>query len=524
MSITDRLLGSTDSDDESESSSDSDQDQTEEQLARTPGSELEPKGERRQSDSGGFFTSYVGSLLDGSRTSTTGIGTDVSVAPEQLTDRYETYVKTKPLVKAPLSIFSDAVVEPGWTVSAEIDGETDEDMEEALELWGENCAIHSHEAGKDIITLVEQIPEKRRGKGTMFLEKVGTRGDADSLGGVMLLDPSTIKIYSRENQPILIQPDDDVDPDHPTTEDGRAAAFTQYEDDDLYPDTDPIAFAADDLVKIVHDPDEGDAWGTPLWVAIQEHIDGLYQKLRDRNASIRINGHPWRIISNENWSYEQASRFLRKHFEGDDISTWADAKSEKEKSFAGRLDAVPHEIDVQEHTGDVPDIEDAIMDDIQAIFSVQPVSRFKIAYESDINQFVVEPQDDKDERNVIRERNRIREAIEPIFKEKADELAGGEYEGEVTWKLEQPTDENPLERESFDSDDFSDVARPFIDAGAPQEVVYWLAGVDPEEFDYTAEVGGLDEADEDVQEAARAMGIGEGEELDEDEAEDEELE
>lgn len=480
MSLREQLFGTTESDIDSDSTGE--QSEKEQLAPDTEGSDLDPTGERR---TGGFVSSYINSVLgrdETSRNYSIGSGVDVSVAPEKLNERYNEYVKTKPLVRAPLSIFSDAVVEPGWTVKSEIDGRKDEDMTEALKMWGKNCAIHAQQPGQDILKLVEQIPEKRRGKGTLFIEKVGTRDDSNSLGGLMMLDPSSIKIYSRENQPILVQPDDDVDRDHPITDDGRAAAYTQYEDNSRYPDSDTIAFASDELIKITYEPDEGDAWGTPLWVQIREHIDALYQKLRDRNSSIRINGHPWRIISNENWTYEEASRFLKKHFEGE-ISTWNNAESEKKESFAGRMDAIPHEIDVQEHTGDVPEIDNAIMDDIQAIFSVMPVSRFKISYEEGINQFVVEPQEKKDRRNVVRERRRIREIIEPVFEEKADELAGGEYDGKVTWKLEQPDDENPLDRESFDADDFATLVEAMEPYGAPADFAFWAAGVDPSEFD-----------------------------------------
>lgn len=516
MSLADRLFDRS-SDDQGAGAGDEAETGTEEQLSPYDGGNLAPKGEHRSDSSGGFFTSYVADVFgSGSGTSSgrrsAGVDVEVSVAPEKLNDRYDEYVKTKPLVKSPLSVFSDAVTEPGWTVTAEVDGETDDDMEDALDMWGKNCVIHAQEPGNDILTLVEQIPEKRRGKGTMYVEKVATADGTSDLGALMLLDPASIKVYSRENQPLLIQPDDDVPADHPTTDDGRAAAYTQYEDEDLYPDSDTIAFAADDLVKITYEPDEGSAWGTPLWVTIQEHVDGLYRKLRDRNASIRINGHPWRVVSNESWSYDDASRFLKKHFKGDDISTWFDDEAEKKRSFAGRLDAVPHHLDIQEHTGEVPDISDAIMDDIQAIFSVMPVSRFKLAYEESINQFVVQPQDEKDQRLVDKEQGVIRQHIEPLFEEKADELAGGEYDGEITWKLEQPADENPLVREGFDSDDFAQTAKAFTDADAPPEVIYWLAGIDREEFEYVGErhVAGedmIDETDEAMQEAGRAMGL-----------------
>ena len=509
MSLSERLFGTPASASDDSDPADADADAgEEEQLAATQSNpyDVEPKGERRS----GFFSSYIDPILgrdEQSKTSRSRTGVDVSVPQEHLNTRYNEYVKTKPLVKAPLLIFNDAVAEPGWMVEAKIDGESDEDMTEALELWGQNCVVHAQEPGHDIAKLVEQIPEKRRAKGTIFIEKASTRGDSQSIGGLMMLDPASVKVFSRENQPILIQPDDDVPPDHPRTEDGKAAAYVQYHDSLGFKDKESIAFSADEILKITYDPEEGSAFGTPLWVTIRDNIDRLTQMLEDRGASIRMNVQPWRTISNENWTYEEANRFLKKHFDGD-VSTWLESDSKKKNTFAGRVDAIPHQIDVEEHSADVPDIDDAIMDEVRAIFSVMPVSRYLVAYEERINQFVVEPQKERDDRDADKERNVIREYLEPVFQEKADELADGdEYQGEVTWKIEQPVDENPLSRDSFDAEQWATLAEPLLNAGAPLSVAYELAGMDREEFegeDWESDPLELDEHDDRVQEQFEA--------------------
>lgn len=528
MSLRERFLPSGNS-----TVSDSDGDT--EQLATTVETdvELEPKGEQRQS-SGGLFGYFRADRDETPYTRASGVGTDITIAPEHLDVRYHQYVRTVPLVYSPLSIFGDAVTEPGWTVEAKDGDETDEEMTEALELWGQNCAVHAQEPGKDIITIVGDIPQKRRGKGTLFYEKV--RDSDGNLAGLMALKPSTMSTFARKDQPILVQPDDDVPADHPTTDGGKAAAYVQYHNDrDDFEDETQVEFTVNDVLKITFNERDGSAWGTPLWVTIREHVDGLYQKVRDRNTSIRINGHPWRVIQNEHWDEQQAQSFLKAHFKGD-FSTWLSDlipsgserkrgphdKKDRENTFAGRVDAVPHNLEIDEYAGDVPDIADAVMDDIQNIFSVMPVSRFKIAYEEKINQFVVEPQDQKDERNVVKERHVIREAIEPVFQEKADELAGGDYSGEVTWKLEQPTDENPLERESFDADAFA----TFVEAGnkyqMPPKFFEWVAGVDREEFDpeWNPDELELNESDEQVQQQFEAGQEDEGDEESDDGPED----
>lgn len=520
MSLRDRILPDRSSDTE--------------QLAEAQEVDLEPRGQDRKAEGNKFFTYFSSDRDEREYTRRAGVDTDVTIAPEHLENRYHQYVRTVPLVFAPFNVFSKAVTEPGWTVSAEIDGETDEDMEEALEMWGKNCVIYAQEPGHDILKLAKDIPEKRRGKGTMFIEKVS--GPDTDLAALMPLKPSTMATFSRENQPILVQPDDDVAPDHPRKDDGTPAAYVQYHNEnDRWADEEQVEFAADDIIKITFNAREGSAWGTPLWVIIREHVDGLYQKLRDRNASIRINGHPWRVIQNDSWNQTQAQNFLKAHFDGD-LSTWLSDlipgggrskrgpkdKKDRENTFAGRVDAIPHNIEVDEYSGDVPEIDSAIKDEVENIFSVMPVSKYQIAYEEDINQFVVEPQSEKDERNVVEERGLIREYLEPVFQEKADELASGdEYEGEVTWKLEQPDDENPLERESFNAEEFSEFVDSMTTAGAPLEFAYWAAGVDREEFEEQYEVDPLeiDESDPQAQEQFEEQQEPPGDEPDEEEDE-----
>jgi hypothetical protein len=442
--------------------------------------------------------------------------TEAHQPPKFIQSDYNEYYLEFPFVQAALKIFEDEVVEPGWHVEATVDGETDEEMTEALELWGQNCAIHGGEPGNDIRKLINSIPSKRRAKPGVFLEKVGTADDPDTFAALQLLDPKTLEIYTHKNKNLIVQPGDDVPAEHPTTEDGTPAGYVQYPGSStahsrLDRDQEPIAFSAEDIVKIAYDPPENSPWGRTIWPAIRYHIESLKQKLRDQHASIALAGHPHRLYIGKNWQPEHAKALAQA--DRDEETSGGNTRSRspsrrrgsrrrqrrreredygKVNSQAGRVDYLPGnqgDVEVEVVDGTVADIDDAVMYDIEAIFSILPISKFKLAFEEGINQFVVEPQERKDDRYVDDERLEIRETIEPLFEQKADELAGGDYQGEVEWKLEQPKADNPFERSDFDADAvatlvgaFANYAQSDADTVFGAELPYLLADMDQEEF------------------------------------------
>ena len=462
--------------------------------------EPDPRGEhrvhRKDREEGGLITYLLGHRTPSP--STDAVDTLERMPPEKIDEYWQEYYVSFSLTRAALTIFDEAVIEPGYKIRAEdANGERDEDMEEALKYWAQNCVIHAGEPGHDLGKLLGKLPSRRRGKGTVLIEKVPVDGDPDAIAGLMSLPPSTFKILTRERQPILIQPDDDVDGDHPRTPDGRAAAYVQYHEDlSGYDDKEEIAFAADDIIKLTYDADDGEVWGRSVFEACRERIDALRQKLSDRDYAIRQTGYAHRIYSSDSWSKDEAEAYAEAHKDGDvsaeygpDGKTESDGGGEK-TSFAGRVDFVPNTVNVQVESGEVPDLEGAIKDDIEQIFSMMPVSKFKIAYEEDINQFVVEPQADKDSMLVESERKYLERKFEPVFEQKADELANGDsYDGEIHFSIEPREDENPLRRESFPSENldalvsaFRDYVEGGVDMHLPPGAFAELAGFDLEEL------------------------------------------
>ncbi|MDL0127081.1 hypothetical protein [Halobacterium salinarum] len=491
-----------------------------EQLAPGDGDETaepDPRGEHRrvtttERDDEGIVSWVLGYASPSP--STDAVSPEHRDAPVTIASNWENYYQDFALTRAPLHLFDEAVIEPGYKIRVEdASGERDRDMEEALDLWASNCVIHAGELGHDLRKLLGSLPSKRRGKGTVLIEKVGTSTDPDAMVALMSLDPSTFKMHTRPRQPILIQPDDAVDSNHPRTPSGKAAAYTQYHQDvPGHGEKDPIHFATSDILKLTYDADDGEVWGTSVFDAISDRIDALRQKLKDRDFAIRQTGYPHRIYSSKNWSQDEAEAYAEAHKEGDVSSEYGpedddDDRGGEKNSFAGRVDFVPDEVDVQVESGTVPNLESAIRDDVEQIFSVMPVGKYQIAYADDLNQFVVDPQREQDKEAVDSERQYLERKFEPIFKEKADELASGDqYNGTVFLTIEPPEDENPLRRESFPADNlkaFANAWKAFKSSGAEQDLpaaaFAEFAGFDLEEKqqEYDWEADPLEIADED---------------------------
>ena len=483
------------------SSEPSDSSGAEDDVEQLAAGDPAPRGEHRVADS----QRDAGTVLPilGYRTRT-AFGDDADVVaeesspPETIRKHWEKYYNNFALTRAPLKAFDLAVTEPGYRIRVEDDdGERDEQMEEALKLWASNCVIHAGEMGHDLSTLLESLPSKRRGKGTVMIEKVGTEADPDAMAALMSLDPATFEIYTREHQTVLIQPDDDVDDDHPTTPDGKAAAYNQYDDDlPRYGEKDPIPFAETDIIKLTFDADDGEVWGTDVFEACDDRIDSLLQKLNDRDYAVRQTGYAHRIYSSENWSQDEAESYAEAHKEGDVSAEYGpsdgddDGRGGEKESFAGRVDFVPDAVNVQVEDGTIPDISDAVRDDIEHIFSVMPVGKYQIAYADDLNQFVVDPQIDKDNERVDNERRYLERKFKPVLQEKADELASGDrYSGSVHFSIEPEQDENPLRREGFPAENLEALMSAFgefvdkgVDMHMPPGAFAELAGFDLEEL------------------------------------------
>lgn len=480
-----------------------------------------PRGESRDS---GFIVSVFGGsnwISASSTSNTTSTDTDDeletvrSSPPDNLEKNHRKYFKETEFPRAALKIFSLTTTEPGYHIGASKGEETDEEMQEALREWAAQCAIDACEPGQDLSVLLKQAPILRRSKGVAFIEKAGTNDDPNTLAALVYHKPETFVQYKQANKSLLVQPDDPVGEDHPRTPSGDAAAYVQYDDSLSSYDDDSIAFSADDIVKLTYDADNGDAWGSSLWEACGDRIDALYTKLEDRDSSIRTVGHAHRIYSSENWSQEEAQNYAEAHKEGEvsagpNVGDHSNDPDGYADSWPGRVDFVSDAVEVNTATGDVADIDDAVKDDIEAIFSVLPVAKCKVAYSQDVNQYSIDVLDALDARLVDEERQYLKRKFKPIIEEKADELAGGEYDGSITFRVEPSEPDNPLAREDFPADNldsFTSSLKELYQAGVEPELIDSILsniGMDREdiedEFGGRYEVDELEEGDDQVQE------------------------
>jgi hypothetical protein len=497
---------SADSDEADDASADTDTGTAEQLAAGDPA----PRGEDRETEHGPdgnlaallrHFTGRSGSRLyrdaEGTNADTDTIVTDVSHPPPHMAEWWREYYKEYSLTRAGLFIFGLSVAEPGYRLTAtrtttddegEETTERDDDMTDALEAWASQCAIHAGKKNRDFGLILRDAPAFTLGKGTAMIEKVGAEGDPDRLRSLVFQKPETFKQYRRENKPLLVQPGDDVDDDHPRTPEtdtdpeGKAAAYVQYDDDlDGFDDEDSIAFAEDEILKLTWDADEGDLWGTSVFAACHTHIDALRKEFRDRDGAIELAGYPHRIYSSDGWTQDEANDWAKAHEEGETGATEGDGTSTGEDDgydnpFSARVDFIGGaDLDVTVVEGSVPDIGDAVMDHIQHIFAAIPVSKLFIAYEESINQFVAEPQTEKDNRIVDQFRRHLEREFTPVFEQVADQLADGEeYDGEVELRIEPKEAANPLERDNFPVENLgatTDLIREAAKAGADPELI-----------------------------------------------------
>jgi hypothetical protein len=506
MSLLDRLRGSP-------SESDA------EQLAPD---DPAPRGEDRE-DGDSFIVSVFGgglrSRFDRSSTSTTDQGGDREIeaarsrpASDLETD-HRSYYREVSFTRSGLDGFARTITEPGYVIEATVDGGTDEDMQTALRTWASQCAIVANEPGEDLLEVLKRAPVEALSKGTGFVEKAGSSENPDSIAALVYLSPSTFTQYTRKHKPIVVQPDDEVSPDHPRTPTDDAAAYVQHDTGSRF-EREPVNFGRRDLIKLTHDPEPGSPWGTPVWEACGDRIDALYEKLDDRDMSIHTVGHAHRIYSSPNWSMEQAREYADAHKSGEvsagpRVGDHSNDRESYRQSWPGRVDFVPEAVEVKTVEGEVADIGAAVKDDIEAIFAALPVSKFKLGYAEDINQFVVEPQAEHDQKLVDEWRRTLERKFGPVIEEKADELAGGEYDGDVSFRIEAEPESNPLQRQDFPRENLtalSEAVKEINQAGADPaliDAVLSHAGIDREqveaEFGDRYEPDELDEGDEQVQ-------------------------
>ena len=436
-------------------------------------------------------------------------------APDDISEVVETY--DFPLAREPIRNFASEVVEPGYQVHAE-----DDAMQELLEEWAEKAGIRGGEMGHNLTPFVKDEIINRWKRGTSLIEHSPSTDGDDPLAGVRLISPESVRVYKRPGQNILLRPDDPPTKDKLQTPNGTAA-YVQYDTElnDYDDEDDEIAFTQEEITKVTIDCDTGDAFGNPPLASAAPFIRQLRKKLKDNNLAIETKGYPIQIYrcgdpdSDEGvWPDDKVEAIAKEHRAGNFSS--------------GKKHFVPGDLDVDVVEGEVADIEWALMFDVENILASMPTPKYKVAFESDVNQFVVQGQETAYDRLVDEERERQNEIWSSIFQKKADYLAE-EYdelsaEG-VSLTFEAPPDKNPLARDQFDAEKFDTLMNGIATwkkSGAevdfPRQFIEAIIGADVDElieeygleWDDPAEEPTTPEEEEDDAEDADPAGEGDG--------------
>jgi len=328
--------------------------------------------------------------------------------PSDDIEDYRDLFEDNPIVRTSLRTFVQEVLEPGY----EVEGANDE-----LESWLESCAIVGALREQDFHLLLKQALLDREIAGTACIEHVPAEEDEDALAALKLFRAETIRAYTKPNQNILVRPDDefDEDDDYPRTDDGELAAFVQFDDATGYKDQDEKPFTLDEVTLITRDRRTGDVWGTSRLKAVEKRANGFIEKLDNSDRAVKTLAYPHRVL-----------RF------GDEEHPWREDEIDEaieqydvENFEPGMSTGVPFDVHVEELSGELPELRENIKTDVDVIMSGMPIPKYELGgFEENINQFVSESQERRQQQQIDEARRELESEFTPILREKAEELDG----------------------------------------------------------------------------------------------------
>lgn len=335
-------------------------------------------------------------------------------------ERYWDLYKEVPIIRNPIRSFASEVVAPGYYV------ETDnEELKEDLEEWLHNSAIIDGEIDKDFRHLLKKATIQREVKGSAMAEKV--MDDEGNLYGFKLIRPETVRAFTLPGQSMLVPPNADLDGDEDggyfagrdyyTTESGEAAAYVQLTSSFNNYDGNKsgyIAFTRDKVIKLTRDADTGEVFGTSRLRAVEDRLESLLKKLDDNDKAIESVAHPYMLFKMGTgdqgpWAPEKIEQLAREH--------------EQEQYEPGLKQFVQGDVDVEQISGDVADINSFLNFDVNWIISEMPLPKYALGgFEEDVNQFVSRSQETRIEKQIQEAREEIQDEWTPILEEKAEEM------------------------------------------------------------------------------------------------------
>jgi hypothetical protein len=453
------------------------------------------------------------------------------VKPAKRLDEFRKIPETTPIVRKALHDFASDVVSPGYRIDTD-----DDTVKEYLEdEWCPQAAIIGGEKHNDLLPLLRLFIIERWRGGDALAEHVRSDPDNENspITGLHLLNPEEIEFVTYENKAILVDPDPVDDVDAPTTRRGESAAYIQYGDGAIISrDRDATPLSQNDVTRSVLDPGAGKIRGTPVTETIAEDVAGFKNILRDKEEAIATKAYGlWQIAFGRDtleyternssgeetevteiieWSKEDQDQYVEEHLE--DIEP-------------GAILTTDGEIDMQRLDGEVPDLIDDLEFYISNITSPLPTPKFIVGFESNINQFVTEAQDERYQRLIDEERHELERVFTDLMERIVErnlvdhphtDMSVSEVPDDLKFKLEPAESESPVLSlsteeienmnawaQAFDRIRGDMPVEMFADPASLRKHILQLPeDADPEEVEQE-----LDEADPDLQQAADEMGI-----------------
>jgi hypothetical protein len=440
--------------------------------------------------------------------------------------------ETTPIVRKALADFASDVVEPGYRI------ETDEDeiQEYLAEKWCPQCAILAGEKHNDLLPFLRLFTIERWRGGDALAEHVRANPDDPSslFTGLHLINPEHVEFVTYQEKNILVDPDAAADIDVPQTRRGEDAAYVQYGSRALIStDRKEIPLSQNDVTRSALDPGAGDIRGTPITETIAEDVAAYKNILRDKEQAIKTKAWGlWDIgFGRDTLEYTDIDPETGEEVEVTDIIEWSEEDQQEytdehlDNIEPGAILTHDGEINLNRIEGDVPDLIDDLEHLISSIVAPLPTPLFVIGYESNINQFVTESQDERYQRLINEEREELERVFTDVMERVVEknlvendhaDVSVSEVPDDLRFKLEPEESVSPVL--SLDTETIQNIktwaeayntirgdipSDMFADPASLRELILNLPeDAAPEEIEDE-----LDEADPDLRQAAEDMGL-----------------
>ncbi len=406
-----------------------------------------------------------------SRVDIVGGGVDEIDPPEDI-DEFAEQAKTNTIARANLRKFVHDVWEPGVRLEGpdetvqyfegdreDIDAEPPEETPEGGFL--EQATIYAGERYKDFYDFGKECTWQRWARGTVLIEYLKQNPDdpESQISGFSFIRPETVYPQVENNTNILLAPEFDDLPDDISRRDvdftkrDEVAAYIQFDDESILGlrnngfDQQDIPLSQNDVLKQTLEPDIGGdvqqgegVFGTSALEPISEDIEEYEQTKRDRfEASQRKAYGVW------------TAQFKPEVVEGDgftEIIEWTDdsiSDTEGELNAMGPGDVLTSDanIDLERHSGNVPELEPMLMHYVNEISSALPTPLpLAVDFAGDINRDVTSDQREAYQDTISEERQTQEKSWTQAFKLVAERI-GLDTEG-LKMKIQPEKEDNPV--------------------------------------------------------------------------------